>query len=468
MSNATLVLEGSLDEVSLDDILNTVSLSRSCLRVEIDEGDAAIVVKAGTVLHARAGASGPEGTSAVQALRRRQRGKVRVYRQPFRAGELRPIGNLAELLRGATASTSVDPEPPKLILSGVVADSGLTDVLDVMSLSRQRMELRLSREDGSEGVLLCKSGLVCEARIDPNGWIGRRALLDMRRVGIVSYALYRRSEADRLPRPLGSLVELQADRRDERRRDPAKHHSVIRGEFDEHSFLDILSIVTASRQVLKITVTRRRAWRGTVLVKSGKLLEAKTNDGRSGVKALLALISDPGDAFDVVLARHATLPEEPLGDLRELTSLAAQGDQGDVLEDEPMIVTDELDEFEDLEVTAVRPRVIPRPAEPDDPSEAPTPAANSPRPPERSGAGLATPAPPPEVEVAEPRVDVSELMSTVARLEADLTRQDAMIREALDAEPPAPRGRGLLAGVLVAQGLVAALMVLVLGVLLFT
>ena len=65
-------------------------------------------------------------------------------------------------------------------------------------------------------------------------------------------------------------------------------------------------------------------------------------------------------------------------------------------------------------------------------------------------------------------VDVSELMSTVARLEADLTRQDAMIREALDAEPPAPRGRGLLAGVLVAQGLVAALMVLVLGVLLFT
>ena len=65
-----------------------------------------------------------------------------------------------------------------------------------------------------------------------------------------------------------------------------------------------------------------------LLVKAGQLLDARTEGGDVGVRALYALIADPGDSFDAVLSQRARLPATPLGDLRTLTTAAvAQGAQ---------------------------------------------------------------------------------------------------------------------------------------------
>lgn len=444
MVDTQLVLQGSLGETSLDELLSSLSLSRSCLRVEVDPGDGSIVVKSGNVLTAAAGAEGPAGRSAFEALRRRKNGSFRVYRQPYAEWRTEPIGSLSELMGTPIADRVEDLR--ELVLSGIADEDALKDVLGMMGLSRRRLELRMRREDGTEAIVLAKAGLVCEARIEPSGLSGREALLDMRRVGVVSFELYHLRTTDRLPRPFGSLVELVRDRRRRggtvRDRD---HHSVIRGRFEDHGFLDVLSIVSASRQVLEIHLTRRRAWRGTVVVKSSQLLSASCDTGEHGIEALLALLAEPGDAFDAVLANRTTLPESPLGDLRQITATAAQGEQ---------------------------PRAAPEAPDPlggfPDPSLVPTPRPAMPRVP-RPTAATATPTPAPQdvpqAPLAEPAVDLAPLEEGLERLQQQLARQEALLQRAAEPVQQRSPGTGLLAGVLVTQVIVAGLLVAIVAML---
>lgn len=450
MSQPSLVLQGNLDEISVDEVLSTISLSRSCLRVEFDDEEAAtIVVKAGNVLHA-AGGSSPAGVPAFQALRRRDAGGFRVYRQPFDAHNSAPLGTLGELLGEPAPKVE---EGFQAILAGPNVDGALVDVLGVMSLSRQRLELRLYRADGSVGFVRSKAGLVVEARIEPSGLKERAALLAMMRVPTSRFELSRVSPEGTLPRPFGGLAEL---RRASGASDGApgprvRHRSVIRGDFEQYGFLDVLAIVTASRQVLEITLTNQGSWRGMVLVKAGQLLDARTEAGDQGVRALYALIAEPGDAFDAVLSQRTKLPATPLGDLRTLTSAAAQGAQEREVSDQGA-----------RDASPVRPPPVVSIAPPVVAAPPPPRLSSAPEQPTMTDEEVTAVGPVTTPPVSPSAAELTHLARGIGRIEQQLARQDTLIERALangGAQQASAGSRSLLLLVLGAQGLVGVLLV---------
>lgn len=442
MTDSTLVLQGSLDEDSIDEVLGSLSLSRSCLRLELDGPPAAsALLKSGQVLHAEAAAAG-EGTEAFRVLLQNGAGRYRVFRQASPPSVDTALGTLAELIDGADRRAVAR----RLLLAGPASPDELKQVLEVMSLSRQRLELRLDRADGSLATVVCKAGLVVAASIEPDGDSGISALGRMLAVPAARYALSRAPTDGPLRRPFGSLAALRDEVTAPSRDRKSRRNSVIRGDFSDQSFRDLLHIITASRQVLEITLLRGGEWHGMVLAKAGRLLDARTGSGDQGIRAFEALLAHPGDAFDVVLSRRPVSEGAVLGDLRELAADMPQGAQARG----PATLVPTDDDAEEVTQVARAPRAT---------------ASGAMSPGRLKRSAVSAPDPQPTAPAARPDAD-----ARLAEVEERLARQSVALERLATAaqtdRQPYPSA-GLLLAVLFSQFLVGAMLVLLIALMVF-
>lgn len=106
------VMEGSLQDFSLADILQVLSVSPEYTRIELSAEDrslaGAIVLKGGNVVHSVSGADC--GSSALFGLLKRRAGFFRVFREEKGGDDLPPIGSVRQLLLEASGVAEAQDE----------------------------------------------------------------------------------------------------------------------------------------------------------------------------------------------------------------------------------------------------------------------------------------------------------------------------------------------------------------------
>jgi chromosome partitioning protein len=181
---ATL-LEGSLEDIELANVVQTVSVSRRSVALELREPGGAVfgtlVLKAGQVVSAAS-----EGLSGIDALRKlvaaRRPGRFLVYRAT--GVDLREhVGPVADLLSNVLASAG--PAARGALAQGSLDKLELRAVLEALSLSRQSVTVELFAGDETRlGALTLKGGQVLSARHGgETGEAAARALLEARAEG---------------------------------------------------------------------------------------------------------------------------------------------------------------------------------------------------------------------------------------------------------------------------------------------
>jgi chromosome partitioning protein len=182
---ATL-LEGSLEDIELANVVQTISVSRRSVALELREPGGAVfgtlVLKAGQIVSVAS-----EGLSGIDALRKlvvaRRPGRFLVYRAT--GADLREhLGPVADVLSNVLAGSA--PSARGTVLAqGSLEKFALRTVLEALSLSRQSVTIELfAADDSSIGALSMKSGQVLGARCGgETGMAAAGALLGERTEG---------------------------------------------------------------------------------------------------------------------------------------------------------------------------------------------------------------------------------------------------------------------------------------------
>lgn len=199
-----MLLEGSLEDIELAKIVQTVSVSRRSIAVELRDAGGAVfgtlVLKAGQIVSAAS-----EGLSGTEALRKlvlgRRAGRFFVYRAA--SVDLREhVGPVADVLSNVLAS----PAPPPAasarpaaaqasagardasevqLAQGNLGQFGLRQLLETLSLSRQCLGVDVLASDGRRiGALYVKAGQLLSATCGRSaGQAAARELLETRGEG---------------------------------------------------------------------------------------------------------------------------------------------------------------------------------------------------------------------------------------------------------------------------------------------
>ncbi len=322
MSQPTLLLKGSFDSFSIDDVLDVVGMSRQTMKVVLsDDGRGGeFLVKAGRVIHAEAP---PD---------RGRRAFVNIYREPGQGfavwqhveaiGE--PIGMLADLIEEAKALEEAPAAPSRTpMLAGSFADHRLDEVLDVLNMTRQLVEFKVRREDDSLVIMLLKSGQVLACEDLRNSTQGLPAFKSLFKDQGQSFEVIRLDsrQQDELPPRIGSLSALVQEARKSDDQDGKKRPGVLfQGAFKNFPLSDVLEALSVTRLTVEMVFHDADGTRGTFVLKAGQVLAAQAlRTGASGKEAFIELMNEPGESF-IVVRRPGIPAGEPIGRLRELLS----------------------------------------------------------------------------------------------------------------------------------------------------
>jgi MinD-like ATPase involved in chromosome partitioning or flagellar assembly len=220
MSQRATLLEGSLDDIDLANVVQTVSVSRRSVALELREPGGSVfgtlVLKAGQIVSVAS-----EGLSGVDALRKlvaaRRPGRFLVYRAS--GVDLREhMGPVAEVLSSVlSAPAPGGPDAPGVLAHGSLDTLELRAVIEALSLSRLHVTLELFAADGTRlGLLALKGGQVLSASAGSDaGLLAARALLEAPPAGRFVVRAARAS----VPEPLFSVAALL--------RQPAREESLF-------------------------------------------------------------------------------------------------------------------------------------------------------------------------------------------------------------------------------------------------
>ncbi|MCA9648932.1 MAG: DUF4388 domain-containing protein, partial [Myxococcales bacterium] len=385
-----LLMEGTFESFSIDEVLDVVGLSRQTMEVVLEDESRRgnIVVKAGQVLSANAPPD--HGRGAFHALYQQPGQSFTVWRRSEAPGE--SIGTLSDLIeesrhappttqRGAASRSKRTP-----LLEGTFSDHSLDEVLDVLSMSRQLMQLAIHRADNTIAALVVKAGHVLGAVDHRAGVSGPQAFEAIVADPGERFDVVRLKAPPALPAAIGTLAEmLEAARatHPDAAADP-RPDVMLEGTFKEFSLPEVLDVLAISRQTTEIVFRGHDSTRGAMVVKAGQVLSAQVlRSGASGVAAFHELVSDPGERF-VVLRRTNLRSGDPIGSLAELFERArTQGPPTRSDARPPATPSTPVRKV-------VRPPPLPsRPSPP--PIAKPPPLAKTPKPPPVAKAPVATP-----------------------------------------------------------------------------
>lgn len=280
------------------------------------------------------------------------------------------------------------PAVPKRtpLLEGTFSDHSLDEVLDVLSMSRQLMQLAIHRADNTIAALVVKAGHVLGAVDHRAGVSGPQAFEAIVADPGERFDVVRLKAPPALPAAIGTLAEmLEAARatHPDAAADP-RPDVMLEGTFKEFSLPEVLDVLAISRQTTEIVFRGHDSTRGAMVVKAGQVLSAQVlRSGASGVAAFHELVSDPGERF-VVLRRTNLRSGDPIGSLAELFERArTQGPPTRSDARPPATPSTPVRKV-------VRPPPLPsRPSPP--PIAKPPPLARTPKPPPVAKAPVATP-----------------------------------------------------------------------------
>lgn len=335
----TRIVQGELsDSLTLEEVLRVVGFTRQHVIVELSDPASGkllgeIRVKAGKVLSAQAGEL--VELEAVQELLRAKAGTSFVlYTDSTRVEQLHPLGSLVDVLVRAAdteptapsspsngfrktlppplpqARRAAEPPPQARILEGSIEDFELSQVLRVLSTSRQPIELHVWDDVAkSVGVIDVKAGFIIGAGTDKlSGLPAARELLSARSGRFVAV---RRAEPSTERPALTSVNELLKPSKSDAQPQTAESNKgipVLDGKLGELDVESLLRVAAASRQFTGVHIfDKSRRPVGSIYVKGGHIVRAKAED-LTGLAAVRRLLAAPRD-FVFLVQRYPDAPQ---------------------------------------------------------------------------------------------------------------------------------------------------------------
>lgn len=323
MAQPTLLLKGSFDSFSIDDVLDVVGMSRQTMRVVLEDSGRGgeFLVKAGRVIGAVAPPA--EGRRAFVNIYREPGQGFAVWQHVEAVGE--PIGLLADLITEAKALEKAPAVPSRMpMLAGSFNDHRLDEVLDVLNMTRQLVEFKVIREDESRVTMVLKAGQVLACEDERQSTSGLSAFRTLFADPGTHFEVVRlNTTPDDLPAPIGRLPALVQQALKEDAQAGKKRAGVLfQGAFKNFPLSDVLEALSVTRLTVEMVFHDSDGTRGTFVLKAGQVLAAQAlRTGSSHRAAFIELMTDPGESF-VVVRRPGVPAGEPIGQLRELLSEA--------------------------------------------------------------------------------------------------------------------------------------------------
>lgn len=271
MAQPTLLLKGTFDSFSIDDVLDVVGLSRQTMRVVLDDSGRGgeFLVKAGRVI--RADAPPEEGRRAFVNIYREPGQGFAVWQHVEATGE--PIGLLADLIEEAKQLEKAPAAPSRTpMLAGSFTDHRLDEVLDVLNMTRQLVEFKVMREDETRVTMILKAGqvLACEDERQSTSGLGafRTLFADH---GTHFEVVRLTTTPDDLPPPIGRLPALVQQARKEDAQAGKKRAGVLfQGAFQNFPLSDVLEALSVTRLTVEMVFHDADGTRGTFVLKAGQ------------------------------------------------------------------------------------------------------------------------------------------------------------------------------------------------------
>ncbi len=159
-----VILEGTLDEFTLDEVFEVVGLTRQLVDVELVARDRTpggrVRIRSGMVLDAERPPD-VEGAEAFTAIYHRPGTAFTVRRVQAEVRGIQPLGTLSDLVRRAREGRGAAQRT--VVMEGGFDAFTFEEVMQVCSLSRQFLEVRLYNGAAAVGRALVKAGRVVRA-----------------------------------------------------------------------------------------------------------------------------------------------------------------------------------------------------------------------------------------------------------------------------------------------------------------
>ncbi len=312
----SVVMEGSFESYSLDEVLDVISLTRQCMEIVVEDGphSGRFLVRSGRLLDAESPPA-RRGRSAFCQLYASPGRTFVVYRRDG-GGSVTPIGALSDLVSEAkqAAESAVEPAP---VLQGTFEDHTLLEVMSVLAMSRQVMRLTLQGEGERHAVIWVKAGRLLACAAPGNDLVGLDAFRSVVSQTWHTFQVVRVAQQHALTDPLGALDALMVEPSA-----PAEAPDVIlEDDFEAFSREEVLTALSLTRQRVRLVFLRGDASLGHLSIRSGRVVCAESGE-LQGEEAFKALFSAPADAFVVVRDDQAAVEGEGLGSLAALVAMA--------------------------------------------------------------------------------------------------------------------------------------------------
>lgn len=361
------VMDGSLQDFDVATLLQTVGLGRQQLQLDILGSDRRVigwvVVKAGKLISAKAGDI--EGIAAVRELLDASSDLgFAVYRLDAEVGAAEPLGAISQVLFHAASRDrhSSPPAPRTPVMRGALSEFDVPTVLYTLAIARQYNCIELYDQNETVGAIYAKAGMIMAAHTAVlEGLAAFRVLVNS--PPHLRFSVFRVS-GEVTGEPLGSIHQLLTtaggpvaaapeplpaasavalpstgaapavartssasipQMRDfsnsERLTSLTNRVGVMVGNTTDFSVRTLLETLTEIRQRTVVELIDGDTMIGSIHVKAGKLLGART-ETLSGVAAFRWLLSTPGHlqfrVFRYPGESHTRA--EPIGSLHSLLS----------------------------------------------------------------------------------------------------------------------------------------------------
>lgn len=367
------MMEGSLEDFDLATLMQSVSLGRSGVELEIfDRADnlvGTVSVKSGKILSAHAREL--QGIGAIyELLESPSDFRFAVFRREVMSESMEAIGSVQDVLlghatdsaphRGTTpppppAHRTTRPPPPVaaatpaavtaqsittvrppasvrsqiVILQGLVSDVDVASLLQTISLGRQIIEISLAHGDETLGMIRLKAGHVLSAVARSHTGVTAVAAL-LQAPAEARFTVTRLNDAV-VSEPIGSIANVLMRAASEAPFEPtllAASAPVTRTAIMEGTFADVdlgilLQTVGLSRTSTAIEVFADHALIATIYLKAGMLLDVE-GQGPTAIDTLNELRrATSGRRFKVFRVNNAPLPSSALGSIGDLLARVA-------------------------------------------------------------------------------------------------------------------------------------------------
>lgn len=346
------VMDGSLRDFDVATLLQTVGLGRQYIALDILGADrraiGSVLVKAGKIISARSGAA--EGIAAIRELLESPRDfGFAVYRLDESVGDVEPLGSIMQVLIDAEPRerriTAPAPGARTPVLRGTLSEFDVPTILFTLAVARQYNCIELYNQEETVGTIYAKAGMVISAATPRlEGLAAFRALVHS--PSHLQFSVFR-VNSQVVEQPLGSIYQLLSTADEEHAASlPAaptaaglaipepraftnsdrltvisNRVAVMVGSTTDFSVRTLLETLTEIRQRTVIELLQADTMIGSIHVKAGRLLAART-ETLTGIPAFRWLLSTPGHLQFRVFRNPGESPiqGEPLGSLLVLLS----------------------------------------------------------------------------------------------------------------------------------------------------